>query len=128
MSGSREEKRLHVSEVGTLNDATVSYNSVAQWTGDGRGEELLRLAETAWRTRALGDFWSYMLVAEGSIDVAGEPDLQPYDMAALQPIIEGAGGRFSSLDGENSIWTGSALATNGQLHNEVLRHVAKKTS
>jgi histidinol-phosphatase len=68
------------------------------------------------------------LVAEGSIDVAGEPDLQPYDMAALQPIIEGAGGRFSSLDGENSIWNGSALATNGQLHNEVLRHVEKRTS
>ena len=128
VSGSREEKPLHVSAVGTLSDATVSYNSVAQWTGDGRGEELLRLTETAWRTRALGDFWSYMLVAEGSIDVAGEPDLQPYDMAALQPIIEGAGGRFSSLDGENSIWTGSALATNGQLHNEVLRHVARKTS
>ena len=128
VSGSREEKPLHVSEVGSLSDATVSYNSIAQWTGDERGDELLKLTEAAWRTRALGDFWSYMLVAEGSIDVAGEPGLQPYDMAAIQPIIEGSGGRFSSLDGENSIWTGSALATNGPLHDEVLRHVAKRTS
>ncbi len=128
VSGSREEKPLHVSEVGSLSDSSVSYNSIAQWTGDGRGDELMKLTEAAWRTRALGDFWSYMLVAEGSIDVAGEPDLQPYDMAAIQPIIEGAGGRFSSLDGEDSIWTGSALATNGQLHDEVLKHVTKKTS
>jgi histidinol-phosphatase len=66
-----------------------------------------------------------MLVAEGSLDMAGEPDLQPYDMAAIQPIVEGAGGRFSSLDGESSIWTGSALATNGLLHDEVLGIVQK---
>ena len=57
--------------------------------------------------------------------MAGEPDLQPYDMAAIQPIIEGSGGRFSSLDGESSIWTGSALATNGLLHDEVLSIVRK---
>jgi len=66
-----------------------------------------------------------MLVAEGILDMAGEPDLQPYDMAAIQPIVEGAEGRFSSLDGESSIWTGSALATNGLIHDEVL-NLAKK--
>jgi histidinol-phosphatase len=111
--------------VATLSDATLSYNSVSQWVADGRQEALLELTSTAWRTRALGDFWSYMLVAEGSLDMAGEPDLQPYDMAAIQPIIEGAGGRFSSLDGDNSIWTGNALATNGLLHDEVLSIVQK---
>ena len=61
-----------------------------------------------------------MLVAEGSLDVAGEADLQPYDMAALVPIIEEAGGRFSSLDGVKGVWDGTALATNGTLHDEVL--------
>jgi histidinol-phosphatase len=119
-SGSREEVPLQVSEVGAVADATVSYNSIGQWVADGRQESLLALTGSAWRTRALGDFWPYMLVAEGSLDMAGEPDLQPYDMAAIQPIVEGAGGRFSSLDGENSVWTGSALATNGLIHDEVL--------
>ncbi|MDP4688341.1 MAG: histidinol phosphatase [Pontimonas sp.] len=119
-SGSREEVPLQVSEVGAVADATVSYNSIGQWVADGRQEALLALTGRAWRTRALGDFWPYMLVAEGSLDMAGEPDLQPYDMAAIQPIVEGAGGRFSSLDGENSVWTGSALATNGLIHDEVL--------
>lgn len=119
-SGSREEVPLQVSEVGSVADATVSYNSIGQWVADGRQESLLALTGSAWRTRALGDFWPYMLVAEGSLDMAGEPDLQPYDMAAIQPIVEGAGGRFSSLDGENSVWTGSALATNGLIHDEVL--------
>jgi histidinol-phosphatase len=119
-SESREEVPLQVSEVGAVADATVSYNSIGQWVADGRQESLLALAGSAWRTRALGDFWPYMLVAEGSLDMAGEPDLQPYDMAAIQPIVEGAGGRFSSLDGENSVWSGSALATNGLIHDEVL--------
>lgn len=124
-AGSREETPLQVSTVATLSDATLSYNSIPQWVTDGRQEALLELTSRAWRTRALGDFWPYMLVAEGSLDMAGEPDLQPYDMAAIQPIIEGAGGRFSSLDGESSIWTGSALATNGLLHDEVLSIVRK---
>lgn len=119
-SGSREEVPLQVSEVGSVADATVSYNSIGQWVADGRQEALLAITGSAWRTRALGDFWPYMLVAEGSLDMAGEPDLQPYDMAAIQPIVEGAGGRFSSLDGENSVWSGSALATNGLIHDEVL--------
>ena len=124
-AGSREETPLQVSTVAALSDATLSYNSIPQWVADRRQEALLELTSRAWRTRALGDFWPYMLVAEGSLDMAGEPDLQPYDMAAIQPIIEGAGGRFSSLDGESSIWTGSALATNGVLHDEVLSIVQK---
>ena len=124
-AGSREETPLQVSTVAKLADATLSYNSIPQWVADGRQEALLELTSRSWRTRALGDFWPYMLVAEGSLDMAGEPDLQPYDMAAIQPIIEGAGGRFSSLDGESSIWTGSALATNGVLHDEVLSIVQK---
>lgn len=124
-SASGEEVPLSVSKVGAVSDATVSYNGMGQWVEDGRTEALLRLNSAAWRTRALGDFWPYMLVAEGVLDMAGEPDLQPYDMAAIQPIVEGAGGRFSSLDGESSIWTGSALATNALIHDEVLTLVRK---
>jgi histidinol-phosphatase len=115
-----EPVSLRVSGVGKLADATVSYNSLPGWINDGRAEQVTRLATGAWRARAIGDFWSYMLVAEGSLDVAGEADLQPYDMAALVPIIEEAGGRFSSLDGEQGVWKGTALATNGKLHDEAL--------
>ena len=115
-----EPVALRVSGVGKLADATVSYNSLPGWINDGRAEQVTRLATSAWRARAIGDFWSYMLVAEGSLDVAGEADLQPYDMAALAPIIGEAGGRFSSLDGEQGVWNGTGLATNGALHDEVL--------
>ncbi len=115
-----EPHAIRVSGVEKLVDATVSYNSLPGWINDGRAEQVTRLATSAWRARAIGDFWSYMLVAEGSLDVAGEADLQPYDMAALVPIIEEAGGRFSSLDGVKGVWDGTALATNGTLHDEVL--------
>lgn len=65
-----------------------------------------------------------MLVAEGAVDIAGEFDLQPYDMAALYPIVTEAGGRFGGLDGGDGIWHGSALATNGLLHEDVVAAVA----
>jgi len=117
--------QISVSAVGVVADATVSYNSLPGWIEDGRGEQVQTLATSAWRARAIGDFWAYMLVAEGSLDVAGEPDLQVYDIAALVPIVEEAGGRFSSLDGEPGIWHGSALATNGALHDEVLGITSK---
>lgn len=114
---------LRVSGVSELSDAVLSYNSLPGWDDAGRLEPVIDLTRAVWRARAIGDMWSYMLVAEGAIDIAGEFDLQPYDMAALQPIVEEAGGRFSSVDGEPGPWHGSALATNGLLHEEVLRRV-----
>lgn len=116
----RDARPLRVSGVETLADAVVSYNSLPGWDDADRLDGLLALARASWRARAIGDMWSYMLVAEGVLDVSGEFDLQPYDMAALQPIIEEAGGRFTSVDGEDGPWHGSALATNGLLHDEAL--------
>jgi histidinol-phosphatase len=116
-----EPRRLRVSGVSALGDAVLSYNSLPGWDDAGRLEPLIDLTRAVWRARAIGDMWSYMLVAEGAIDIAGEFDLQPYDMAALQPIIEEAGGRFSSVDGDEGPWHGSALATNGVLHDQVLQ-------
>ncbi|MGY6497403.1 MAG: inositol monophosphatase family protein [Microcella sp.] len=112
--------RLRVSGVTTLADAVVSYNSLPGWADAGRLEQAIAFARGSWRARAIGDMWSYMLVAEGAIDAAGEFDLQPYDMAALQPIVEEAGGRFTSVDGEEGPWHGSALASNGVLHDYLL--------
>lgn len=124
-TGESAARKLEVSKVAGLQDAMISYNSLPGWIDDGRESQAKALATSAWRARAIGDFWSYMLVAEGSMDLSGEADLQPYDMAALVPIIEEAGGRFTSLDGEDGVWHGSALATNSHLHEEALALCAR---
>jgi len=115
-----EPRRLSVSAVSNLADASLSYNNLQQWDQAGYLDELVALSRRVWRTRAYGDMWSYMLLAEGVLDAVAEFDLKPYDMAALIPIVREAGGRFSSVDGHNDCWHGSALATNGNLHNDLL--------
>jgi histidinol-phosphatase len=114
-------KRLQVSAVSSLRDASLSYSEFGEWEKAGRGEAFIDLTRKVWRSRAYGDFWSYMLVAEGGVDVAAEPDLALYDMAALVPIVTEAGGRFTSLDGVDGPFGGNAVATNGELHEQVLR-------
>ncbi len=116
-------KRIHVSAVSSVSDASLSYSSMSGWRDIERREEFGELADDCWRTRAYGDFWSYMLVAEGAVDIAAEPELEVYDMAALVPIVTEAGGRFTSLDGQDGCWGGNALATNGLLHDEVLARI-----
>ena len=112
--------QIHVSGIDSLDNAALSYNSITGWDDAGRLDSVLALARGVWRARAVGDMWPYMLLAEGAIDIVGEFDLKPYDMAALIPIIEEAGGTFTSVDGEPGPWHGSALATNGLLHAAVL--------
>lgn len=119
-------RRLSVSKVGDLADASLSYSSVSGWETLGRREEFLALESTVWRSRAYGDFWSYMLLAEGAVDVACEPDLQLYDMAALVPVVVEAGGRFTSVDGADGPFGGNALATNGLLHDQALAALSPK--
>lgn len=113
-------RRLAVSKVSDLADASLSYNSLKGWDEAGHLDDLLALSRAVWRTRAYGEMWSYMMVAEGLVDVAGEFDLQPYDMAALIPVIQEAGGRFSDVTGKPGPWSGNALATNGFLHEAAL--------
>ena len=74
----------------------------------------------AWRTRGIGDFWSHMLVAEGAVDVAIEPSLALWDMAALDIIVREAGGSFTNTAGHSGPFGGSGVSTNGILHNEVI--------
>ncbi|RKR73725.1 inositol monophosphatase family protein [Frondihabitans australicus] len=123
--GAAVPRLLRVSAVSTLDAASLSYNGLQYWIKADRVPQLLALASQVWRTRAYGDFWSYMLVAEGAIDISGEFDLQPYDMAALDVIVREAGGRFGGIDGGDGIWHGSALATNGLLHEATLTALAK---
>ena len=120
-------KRIHVSAVSDVADASLSYSSLKGWRDVDRHDEFLQLTDDCWRSRAYGDFWSYMLVAEGAVDIAAEPSLAVYDMAALVPIVAEAGGRFTSLAGKDGPWGGNALATNGLLHDELLERLGTDT-
>jgi histidinol-phosphatase len=109
-----------VSDVRRLEDASLSYSSLHGWDERDRLDDFLSLSRRCWRTRAYGDFWSYMLLAEGAVDLVAEPELAVYDMAALDVIVREAGGRFSSLDGTDGPFGGNALASNGHLHDAAL--------
>jgi len=109
-----------VSDVSRLEDASFAYSSLGGWEERDRLEDFLALSRRCWRTRAYGDFWSYMLVAEGAVDIAAEPELELYDMAALDVIVREAGGIFTSLEGEPGPEGGNALASNGKLHDQAL--------
>ncbi|HET7399894.1 MAG TPA: inositol monophosphatase family protein, partial [Intrasporangium sp.] len=121
-------RRLSVSRVSRLADASVSYSSLDGWRDRGRYDAFLGLLDDCWRTRAYGDFWSYMLLAEGAVDIATEPDLALHDMAALVPVVEEAGGRFTGLDGRPGCWSGDAVATNGLLHDVVLSRLGTRAA
>ena len=112
------EKRISVSKVSSLSDASISYSDFVGW-GD-RLEPFQKMLAGAWRTRGIGDFWSHMLVAEGAVDVAIEPSLALWDMAALDIIVREAGGTFTNTAGHNGPFGGSGVSTNGVLHNAVI--------
>ncbi len=112
--------RCHVSVIDSLDQASMSYSSLAGWDETGRLEAFLHLMLACWRTRAYGDFWSYMLLADGAVDIATEPALALHDMAAPAVIVEEAGGRFTDFNGKPGPLGTAALATNGVLHDEVL--------
>ena len=112
------EKKISVSKVSSLSDASISYSDFVGW-GD-RLEPFQKMLAGAWRTRGIGDFWSHMLVAEGAVDVAIEPSLALWDMAALDIIVREAGGTFTNTAGQNGPFGGSGVSTNGVLHNAVI--------
>jgi histidinol-phosphatase len=112
------EKKISVSKVSSLGDASISYSDFIGW-GE-RLEPFQKMLATAWRTRGIGDFWSHMLVAEGAVDVAIEPSLAVWDMAALDIIVREAGGTFTNTAGQNGPFGGSGVSTNGVLHNAVI--------
>ena len=113
-----------VSEVARLEDASLSYSDLATWEQAGRLDAFLGLARSVWRTRAYGDFWSHVLVAEGAVDISAEAEVSLWDLAALQIIVTEAGGSFSDLSGQPAPDSGNVLCTNGQLHDEVLSLLA----
>lgn len=117
-------RAISVSGVDKLADASFSYSSIGGWMDSGRGQHFVNLLRGCWRTRAYGDFWSYMLVAEGAVDLAAEPELALHDMAALDVIVREAGGRFTNLDGTPGPVGPGAICTNGVLHDTVVAALA----
>ena len=112
--------RIRVSGVADLGDAQLSYDSMTGFERWGLGEAALDLDRRCWRSRGLGDFWSHVLVAEGAVDVAVEPEVNLWDVAPIQVIVEEAGGRFTDIRGERRADGGSVLTTNGLLHDQVV--------
>ena len=115
------EKKISVSKISSLTDASISYSDFVGW-GD-RLEPFQKMLAAAWRTRGIGDFWSHMLVAEGAVDVAIEPSLALWDMAALDIIVREAGGSFTNTAGRSGPFGGSGVSTNGILHNAVINRL-----
>jgi histidinol-phosphatase len=116
-------KRIHVSGVSKIEDASISYSDFIGW-----GEKLepfQNLLAKAWRTRGYGDFWSHMLVAEGALDAAAEPVLALWDMAALDLIVTEAGGVFSNTDGIPGPHGGNGVSTNAALHSFIIESLRK---
>ena len=114
---------LKVSNIEDLEHASLSYNNLQLWDQYGFLEQLISLSRKVWRTRAYGDFYSYMLLAEGSVDIVAEHDLKLYDIAALVPIVEQSGGTFTAFDGPLTEGSSSVLATNGKLHDTVMSNL-----
>lgn len=112
-----------MSKVGTLADASLSFSSLAGWQERGLRGNFIALTEKTWRLRGYGDFLSYCLVAEGAVDIAAEPEVSLWDLAALSVLVTEAGGSFTSLDGTQGPHGADAVATNGALHDVVLREI-----
>ncbi len=116
-------RKLSASKVSAISDASIAYSDFQGWGA--RRSAFEKLLDSAWRSRGMGDFWSHMLVAEGAVDVAIEPSLALWDMAALDLIVREAGGRFSSLDGIDGPFGPNAISSNGWIHNAILEGLNK---
>ncbi|MDR1393928.1 MAG: histidinol phosphatase [Bifidobacteriaceae bacterium] len=128
-SGLDSAERIKVSKTKKLGEAFLSYSDLANWEDQGRLPGFVRLVGDVGRSRGLGDFWSYMLLAEGAVDIATEPELAPHDMVALAPIVTEAGGRFTDTRGKiEGPFGPDALATNGRLHDRVTPYLRGKGS
>jgi len=110
--------KISVSQVSEIKDASIAYSDFIGWKE--RLAPFQELMTQAWRTRGIGDFWSHMLVAEGAVDVAAEPSLAIWDMAALDIIVREAGGRFTNVAGIDGSLGGSGLSTNSVIHQKIV--------
>jgi histidinol-phosphatase len=116
-------RSIRVSGIGSLADAQLAWSGIQEWDEVGRLDALVALARACWRTRGVGDAWQYMLVAEGAAEIAVDPAVSLWDLAAVKLIVEEAGGRFTDLAGVDTATGGSGIASNGLVHDAALAYV-----
>ena len=116
-------RRITVSRVAAVADMQLLYGSAQDVVQSGKAPGFGALIDDVWRDRGFGDFWGYTLVAEGAAEAMVESDLSPWDMAAPVVVVEEAGGRMTTFEGRRSIHERTAVASNGVLHEEVLRRL-----
>ncbi len=121
-------RSIHVSAVPALAQAQLAWSGIEDWDEVGRLDAIIALGRACWRTRGIGDAWQYMLVAEGAAEIALDPVVSVWDLAALKVIIEEAGGRFTDLAGVDTIAGGSGIASNGLVHDAALALVGTRAS
>jgi histidinol-phosphatase len=117
----RGDRPIRVSDVGTLAEATMFYTSLSWFVKAGRGDAFLELARRVQTQRGFGDFYGHVLVAQGSGELMVEHGVHIWDVAAIKPIVEEAGGRFTDWDGTPTIQRVDVLTSNSRLHDETLR-------
>ena len=122
----RDGEPISPSGVTSIADAQISFSwdTKERFDADGIGDKLMALAHRCWRFRGVGDFWQHVLVAEGAVDISIDPIVNLWDVAALVPIMEEAGARWSTIDGRRDANGGSFVCTNGPLHDAVLGALA----
>jgi histidinol-phosphatase len=118
-------QRIRVSSVAELGDAMLAWSGFEDWDAVGRLDAIVELGRRCWRTRGIGDAWQYMLVAEGAAEIALDPVVSLWDLAALQVIVEEAGGRFTDFAGVATPDGGDGIATNGLLHEAALSIIGR---
>lgn len=114
-------RKISVSQVSAMSDASVAYSDFVGF--DSRLAAFNSILKKAWRTRGMGDFWSHMLVAEGAVDIAIEPSLAVWDMAALDIIVREAGGVFTNTAGQAGPFGGSGVSTNKAIHQTLIQEL-----
>jgi histidinol-phosphatase len=117
-------RRVSVSSVADLESASLSFSSLSGWRDEGLRDRFIELTDAVWRVRAYGDFLSYCLLAEGAVDIATEPEVSLWDLAALDIVVREAGGAFTDLAGRPGPHGGNVVATNGLLHEAVQAHLS----
>ena len=119
------ERRIRVSDVATLADSLICYSSINWFTRAGREKTFLELASRTARQRGYGDFYGFVLVAEGAAEMMVEHGVNPWDIAATKAIVEEAGGTFTDWDGTPTIQRPDVLASNGKVHAEAIGDLAE---
>ena len=113
-------RRIEVSGIDNLAAAHLAWSGIEDWDAVGRLDAIIALGRACWRSRGVGDAWQYMLVAEGTAEIALDPEVSLWDLAAVKIVVEEAGGRFTDLGGVVTAEGGSGLATNGLVHEAAL--------